>query len=1692
MNKRLSRILSAILILCMIPATVITAFARGKGVYGDGRDNQSLTNADGQYIPETIVVDGELNDTGWPESGFAYVDSNTGYWSTQAPTNTALNYKYQIRSDYDYLYVGASVTLPENVKTATVTVYFKDGNASAGYTDKLVFNIENGTVAQGSHEGVTLSAQGAESNLFKGTSSGNTYTLEFRNRLADTFTSTDISNVTYYISVTVEGESLYHPKMALSDSANVPTFDYWPVNTDGSMGGEFVATWLSRNNTADNKYPAAIEVDGNFDEAVWASLTNYYITGKTDPYAFQNGYTDSSIVDINTSRLYSRAYDSNNDGDTIRFKYELRVDKDYVYGAVVAYVPEFTEYTGTYKGEKYTVAPSPDLYVYFFGNDKTEDAAQYQNDDYNVDNVIQIRSNLNAATHGKDSTDVAKGYSKMYTTDENGKKKIAGWHSVPGSGFEGTRLEHSGNIWTFEFKVLEDYVPKTESGDIVFGIGLADRTQLDGFAADDGIKRNREFAWTGRDDYDNRPYYEYDKQIDSYINNIITADTIKAAKDSLLKVADTTLFTDGNLSQEIWAALLTVDYSVDSNARGTTNTQSYLMPSGANWSDIKLAQETIARSSGGRYMYKIAADREYIYGAAYIKLYNGVRYDYDDTNFTGKEKRSFRLWLNTNQGSSYTGCVIIPLDGSAATASKGASPISIVREITKTENGNTAYYYIVEFMVPVYNWGIDNDLTKDNSSPLFSYYTSVCTLSASGQEYEMVHPKANDVDNGIRFSFYSSIWQKEGDGDFYVSHLLDTIKVDGQLDEICWLGEDKMISIDASNGTWQKAPQYGNTLSYDYMIYGGSSFLYGAAIIDAPAYSAEKAYQYDGFPVTRFDIWIDNKVDEYKWNHDDSATTRMETDEAGNCYENYYYNIYYVESGMDEVVSPTGGYVCGGSTPNWYNVGTNGTTDIDLADFQWNMSTINGKTYVEFMIDLDNFHCDRSNGFNYYVSATQPFMDENGNVEEILTLFGPEIRKTNTLDMPATVYNWTYSEVFLTNNAILFDKNGQTNYQTAFDNLQYWEKVVFAPVATGSNVYEVKYIHHSPIGSSYDATYSNTHPEPALQDGWFAYALHYDEASPDMQKTLGMALQNLKDGDRVVITGLDFDELETVPNSYGLLLAHSYFLKDSTVSRENIITNVNNKLVLADGYRCSYGITFAKEYDIDNATYIANIPTASAWDSTNAGKIAKLTHFAPDVVKVDGLLKDSVWTESDGWIDVQDNVNGTFYNGWTDEKSKGYSYKLVTDGEYLYVALKSDVAYDDATSPSFTLWLKGNEAKVTGTDNAEAEVATFTHFYRISRSAAEQNAVSVAEMPAACYPLADGFGYAGFREGITVGTDSITLENKLMFGVNNTNTVPNEGKYVDIVRSYGESALFGYTEEIQENFAGMGEYYPVIKTTKTYLGKESGIMKSGIDGNGTVVEFKVALSEFGGSNGFEYFTQFDYNYGGENNSVVSPMVVTEPDSTYSYYGNNLPTWKWSHTAVKVTAEDIRSGAIRMRNNCVPVVTLGAKISSSYVANDGNTYEALRFGALYTEDYLRNWEATDKITLKPEDANYNEMYTAPMNDYWDVADVGIVMLPTAMLEKDQKLTLETPDALALSANDIVGWINSAPDGWSNFADYENFVFYATLYGVPTNVKVSFCGYVDFYASTDTESFYDVPIERSYDMVESVIQWDPIGE
>ena len=196
MKKNLSRILAAFLILCMLPATFITAFARGKGVYGDLVENQSLDNAPGQYIPETIKVDGILNDTGWPESGFSYVDGNTGYWNVEdvdnlAGKNADATYKYQIRSDIEQLYVGATLTLPKLVDgqdEAIFHIFMKDANSTSsnvGYTDTITFTVnvanktatvsigpdkaamstvENGTLPAEAHQFVSEFSTDAEGN----------------------------------------------------------------------------------------------------------------------------------------------------------------------------------------------------------------------------------------------------------------------------------------------------------------------------------------------------------------------------------------------------------------------------------------------------------------------------------------------------------------------------------------------------------------------------------------------------------------------------------------------------------------------------------------------------------------------------------------------------------------------------------------------------------------------------------------------------------------------------------------------------------------------------------------------------------------------------------------------------------------------------------------------------------------------------------------------------------------------------------------------------------------------------------------------------------------------------------------------------------------------------------------------------------------------------------------------------------------------------------------------------------------------------------------------------------------------------------------------------------------------------------------------------------------------------------------
>ena len=1843
MKKTMSRILSLILILCMIPATVITAFARGKGVYNSVHENQSIQNATGQFIPERIVIDGKLNDTGWPTSGFASVDSNTGYWSVQNPksANESLTYKYQIRADYEQLYIGASVVMPAGVTSATVYVYFKDATDTSadGYTDVFSFVIADGNVTVGEPIGANISKAGvdgclpAEASQFAASVSGNEYTFEFRNCLADTFSQTSLDNVTYFVSVDLDGEALVHPKVGLADTATVPTFEYWPINPDGSHGGQFVATWLNDANA--NVVPSEINIDGELDEATWSSLTDFYNNG--GELGDANNLIDFNDVRYNASASKGDNGDDQQLGDAPRYKYDVRIDGEYLYGAVVAYIPSFTAYTDT---DKYygtvNVIPSGDLYVYFYSNTDIEGNTKTASNAVNgftayPETVIQIRNNIEDSTIPKDSLDpqyVLAKYADIYVDDSHinaAKTEVTGiaWKNViDDAGFEGSRAAKPGNIYTFEFKVKLDKIPTYDADgdgnqDIVYGLMLSDRLSISHNTGVGKEKVARGYAWTGGtadDTLYTYQYYHWESQ--HAYGNWFSYQDIQDAKGKVC--ANKGVYTDGNLAQEYWGALTAADDIIDAREKGSPDMQNLA--------------------------YKLTADYEYLYGAALIKgkdpifriylnrsddkisvdaskctidgtwwhnktetqvtsrnaatLFDGTRssetkspnksefvawLDCHITNPTitiplGSEKRVDRISAYFHGGEGYTDSSLWgigkPADVKVYYSNDGVNYTSIDAELRKTliitdenehenpenkfhayqytailstavnaqyikieidaqgqfvwcseielygtetfnqyytiaveagtgdnqkglrvynaqKNATTQYnditnkfvtktldngYTLVEFRLSLLNIGITPSLSADENDALLYYYVAATNKKGDAA---LVHPKsANSSIDGTQKG-----WSIDsGAAVLTYGDMLGNVSVDGKLDEICWSGEDDkydMIHVNAENGTWAEAPDKGNTLDFDYRVYAGSNYLYGAAIIDVEAISSEKAWSYEDIAHTRFNIWIDNLTDEYSWLHDDNPNTVMETDSNGKCYENYYYNIYLVDQNLN-IPSPSGKQMCGGATPSWYTDASTGDIEsIDTHNFKWAISTINGKTYVEFMIALDNFHCDREKGLNYYVSVTNAYGTETEDTsdDEILTLYHPALPRTQPMEMLVTLKNWTESTTYPAENAIVFDDNDL--YKKAFSTLKYWEKVVFSPIKDENgnitNKYKVEYIHHSATASSYDAAGSSV-TKPTLQDGWIAYAIHYDDGTEtrngDRLKILGDWLQTVKVGDEVVINDLDVSKLEVDTTKTGTLngfvLPYAYH---PNVRRNELITNDNlGTPAYSEAYRVQHSIMpYNSVVALDDAVYTANLPTATYWDEDTAGSIMQLTHFAPDVVYVDGNLDESVWGNENGWITVQDNINGSYQEATSIEEGTQYSYKLITDGEYVYVAMKLGAAYDAANSPSVRLWIKSNSS-----------AKSYTHFYRITYS---ENGTELAiSLPDASYPTTDDFAHAGLN-GATMLDNGIKLNNYLAFA---TNTTPNElngGEKYTTVSKYGDSAFFGYSEEVQENMTS-GEYNPTINTTKYYHAKESAVMKSGANG-GTYVEFKIALSEFGGQNGFEYFVQASFIKNGQMNTMFYPLVAIEADSDFSYYKQFFPMWDWAErTSVKVTKSDIESGEIRMRNNCVPVVTLGAKINANYVDSNGNECgQAIRMGALYTEDYLRRWRPTDATKLDPS----NEIYTAPINDYWDVAEMGIVMLPTQLLGTDGKLTLETEYAVALSADNIVNWIGDKSE-WGNFADYENFVFYVTLYGVPENVKISFCGFVDFYASTGTESFYDQPIVRSYNMVESITRDD----
>ncbi|MBO5870055.1 MAG: hypothetical protein J6Q89_04830 [Clostridia bacterium] len=428
------------------------------------------------------------------------------------------------------------------------------------------------------------------------------------------------------------------------------------------------------------------------------------------------------------------------------------------------------------------------------------------------------------------------------------------------------------------------------------------------------------------------------------------------------------------------------------------------------------------------------------------------------------------------------------------------------------------------------------------------------------------------------------------------------------------------------------------------------------------------------------------------------------------------------------------------------------------------------------------------------------------------------------------------------------------------------------------------------------------------------------------------------------------------------------------------------------------------------------------WMYGTTKAIDSAKHIAPDVIKIDGLFGDAGWS-ADKWIKADADVNATEVG-----KNIKSQHQMRTDGEYLYVS-----ALVDSANPEFKLWLNYGDDKIktfeikAGSTDKNVLIPEFTGQTRVDD-----------------YKLEAG-------EGNTFANNTVTYPFAL------SAKEWNGSSWTEL--AYEDSTFYGTTKELLESTSdGVWIWEGRPQTQGFRFGNESAVIKPSEADNGakSVIEFKIALDEIGGANGFKYFFAVTEN----GNGTYYPKIygdVTKLDTD--------PVVSWFNTSKVVTAADLKdNGKLWLRNDYAPMTSLGAKVNDAY---GENKVKAIRFAARYTEDFIRRSNAKEGT------------------NYWMVADAGIVILPTAMISETCPLAIENENVAKASALDIVDWKNEAPNGETNFADYESFVFYVNLVGVDNivDVPLTFSAYIDYYENYNgSETFYSIPLERSYTFVE----------
>ncbi len=1204
---------------------------------------------------------------------------------------------------------------------------------------------------------------------------------------------------------------------------------------------------------------------------------------------------------------------------------------------------------------------------------------------------------------------------------------------------------------------------------------------------------------------------------------------VVAVKNSTVNTP-TNLKTDGVLESSYWANILAADVIINGMGRHVNSDVD-----NDNLDFRARGEENASDGIIGSFYHELAMDDEYLYGAALIidgdgewltKTVNDNKYDV------------FRLWVQSGaprygeridyivnfyiDETIHNSKTIPVCDITTSLNQKIATSVSLsetdagnsdaensinmaghgievgmkvvsdykLREIVDDTylNSGEGYYTtdlaVLEFKIPLSLLGIDSeiyDATAFNYSASMEYMGHggnqglVWPLYDNEKAIQSGYIALDTVDTGTWGATQEDLKYKAGVAysladEYSLAGLKSserratTLVLDGGLSESVWDDEEDRVDVNintgTSVGTWVESPSTEDCFGYSHKIWTGREYIYGGVIIDAELSGDDS-----------FVLWINSDGGSV-------ATHKFEfmiEDGASVCYKTN------LSTSSRTLVTFTD-YV------------TNSGTGYEARDGGMFMNVVNGKTYLEFKLPMDEFQ-DVVVQNVYDGSTIRGTYEYHDDYKYCISVNHKCDDKTYTLYYPdnSNIGSRETATLWLTHYNMQAPGAGSIIYSPMIAQglaANYWRQVYFSPTEY-EGIYKcdgyIESLASSGFNTLYDA-WNSIYPN-GIPQGSFVYC---SQSSNTASINVGgecysglnyncVAMNRIRDyvgyniGCYVRFDGIDLSDDNRIKTPYDDRIARApqYYEDGYCTNATFTVVTLDNEISESDLPQNDFG----DEYEI----------------------IEFVGYYIPEDITIDGSISDAEWNK-DRWITVVDDVNGntnnlTYKNCDTDFS---YKYQIRMDDEYVYVAAVADglSAYSDATStPAFRIWIQSKDSEYN-------DAVSFTHFFDVHAVAtggtgtnlysqdnpnmltninAEIQAYQAHYMPvengvnasltvdgSSAEGLLGTTGSFGNYDWVYLGIPESVIKaathngfKKPQGGLNNT---------VDVL-TYGDTSFYGETvfhAENENTGKNTQEYeadwYASINLTEVELADQHAIMTQNANGN-MQVEFRFALSDIGCEDGddFEYYVEARSETS-EPNTSYCLYYPSLPLESCSYPGSyalsyNLPYWHWSDTAIVVDAE--AREAMRLRNPIEPITSLGAQVNESYTDAEGNTFKALKFGILYNQKYL------DRVNGRTDWTGAENIYENAT--YWDVKELGIVLDITDYLGLDGYKTVLYTDTPFVTNEDSDAIENQKSD--SNMADYESYVSYVVC-KIPDGQEASnltYRGYVEYYPHDDL--YYD---------------------